>query len=189
METQTKKQLMSSYDKIFKEYGGYRRKPWPELNKFMRSVKNKFIIDLGSGTLSTTKDLTKNNKVIAIDFSVEALKKSPGVTKVCADIASLPLKDACCEVAIAIGILHHLKPKEHLKALSEIKRALKSNGEAFISVWKRHDQKEKLIPWGKYKRYYYFFTKKELEMLARKASFSKVEVKEGQANLFLNLMS
>jgi ubiquinone/menaquinone biosynthesis C-methylase UbiE len=99
-----------------------------------------------------------------------------------ADLRQLPYPDACFDWAIAVASLHHLKGRaEQLKALVEMKRVLKPDGEAFITVWNKWQPrfwfkpKEVLIPFkvGEeiIQRYYYLFSYGEIERLARQAGF------------------
>ena len=105
-----------------------------------------------------------------------------GVNLSLAHVCYLPYPDATFDWAIAVATYHHLKGEEaKLKALEELRRVLKSGGEAFITVWNRWQprfwlrRKEVIIPWRtKTKvlyRYYYLFSYPELEGLAKKAGF------------------
>jgi len=100
-----------------------------------------------------------------------------------ADLRQLPYPDGSFDWAIAVASLHHLKGHdEQLKALSELKRVLKPEGEAFITVWNRRQPrfwlspKEALIPFKVgdeiIQRYYYLFTYTEIERLVRQAGFA-----------------
>ncbi len=177
---------MCAYNEIAIKHGGYRRKPWPRLASFIKSTKNKFVLELGAGTCSTTKALIENNRVVALDFSFESLKKAPNILKVCADVVCLPFRKASFETIVAVGVLHHLFSKqERLSTLTEANRVLKPKCKALISVWGRAGDKEKLVKWGTYDRYYYFFTVRELEKLAKLAGFSSTCTKKVGRNIFL----
>jgi tRNA (uracil-5-)-methyltransferase TRM9 len=124
------------------------------------------------------------------DFSFEMLKQAQkygrkfefSANLVQADIRQLPYINEAFDWAIAVATYHHLKDEEdRLKALQELWRVLKPDGEAFITVWnrwqprfifkKRHQQ----VPWRNGSetlyRYYYLFSYGELERLAKKAGF------------------
>jgi tRNA (uracil-5-)-methyltransferase TRM9 len=99
-----------------------------------------------------------------------------------ADLRLLPYENDSFDWAIAIASYHHLKGQdEQLKALAELKRILKPNGEAFITVWNKNQRRflfkprEMLLPFkvgGKtVERYYYLFSYREIGKLVRQAGF------------------
>ena len=99
-----------------------------------------------------------------------------------ADACSLPYPDETFDWAISVATYHHIKDEEaRLKSLQELKRVLKTGGEAFITVWNRWQprfwfhHRETTVPWRtKSKiiyRYYYLFSYSELEKLVKKAGF------------------
>lgn len=105
-----------------------------------------------------------------------------------ADMRSLPFDDSSFDYLIAVASLHHLAGnKEHIKALQEFKRVLKPNGEAFITVWNKHQKrfffgkKEVYVPWksndSENLRYYYLFTYWEFKRILKKAGFEIISIK------------
>ena len=99
-----------------------------------------------------------------------------------ADVRCLPFADQTFDWAISVATYHHIKGKtERQTALNELRRVLKPDGEAFITVWNRWQRrfwfkpKEVTVPWrtgGKVlERYYYLFSYPELEKLVKKAGF------------------
>jgi tRNA (uracil-5-)-methyltransferase TRM9 len=124
------------------------------------------------------------------DFSTEMLKLAQKysrkfkfmVSLVEADIRQLPYNSETFDWAIAVATYHHLKDEEdRLQALQELRRVLKPDGEAFVTVWNRWQprfwfhRQHLLVPWqtrGKtLYRYYYLFSYHELERLVKKAGF------------------
>jgi ubiquinone/menaquinone biosynthesis C-methylase UbiE len=111
------------------------------------------------------------------------------------DILNLPYSDNFFNKVFAIRTLHHIPSKEfRLQALKEIRRVLKPGGVLILTVWNVWGSKYKInllrvikysflkiigktkldfgdtfIPWWKMgekvKRYFHFFTKKELKNL------------------------
>ncbi len=129
-------------------------------------------------------------ELYGVDFSTEMLKFARrystkfnfSVSLSVADVRHLPYPDETFNWAISVATYHHIKGKEErLRSLQELRRVLKSGGEAFITVWNRWQprfwfrRKEITVPWrGKDKtlyRYYYLFSYHELEKLAKKAGF------------------
>ena len=129
-------------------------------------------------------------KLYGVDFSTEMLKFARrystkfnfSVSLSAADVRHLPYPDETFNWAISIATYHHIKGKEErLKSLQELRRVLKSGGEAFITVWNHWQsrfwfrRKGITVPWRmKDKtlyRYYYLFSYHELEKLVKKSGF------------------
>ena len=169
---------MKTFDKIEKEFNVTRVWSWPEVRKFIKSMKkNSNVLDLGCGNGRDIKTLLENNhKPIGLDSSKKLLniakKRYPKAKFIHADMSKIPLKDNSIDYILSIASFHHLKTKkERLSCLKEIKRVLKPNGKLFLSIWALKGKKgPNYIMWqNKVKRYYYFFTKQELEDLFKKA--------------------
>jgi tRNA (uracil-5-)-methyltransferase TRM9 len=99
-----------------------------------------------------------------------------------ADIRQLPYTDESFDWAIAVATYHHIEDKgDRLKAFQELKRVLKPDGEAFITVWNRWQprfwfrRRHLQIPWHTGEktlyRYYYLFSYREIEKLVKNAGF------------------
>ncbi|HJN62294.1 MAG TPA: methyltransferase domain-containing protein [Candidatus Parcubacteria bacterium] len=112
-----------------------------------------------------------------------------------ADALNLPFPDNHFDKIYSIAVLHHIPSQEfRLSFLKEAKRVLKPEGLLIMTVWRFHRIEELFLiikfgilrlfglskldfgdildPWGKkIKRYYHYFSKKELISLARKAGF------------------
>jgi tRNA (uracil-5-)-methyltransferase TRM9 len=125
-----------------------------------------------------------------IDFSNKMLKLAQKYAKkfkfsVClveADARHLPYADESFDWTIAVATYHHIEDKEEqLQALRELRRVLKPDGEAFITVWNRWQprfwlqKKNLLVPWRTRDkilyRYYHLFSYLELEKLAKTVGF------------------
>ena len=92
------------------------------------------------------------------------------------DALSLPFADNTFDWAISVATYHHIKGRQNReKAFTELKRVLKSQGEAFLTVWNWGQprfwlkSKEQRIPWRLREktvyRYYYLFSYGELRRL------------------------
>lgn len=161
------------------------------------------VLDLGCGNARYYPVFKeKQTEYIGIDSSknlIEISKENyPEAEFKVEDALNLSFPDNYFNNVYSIAVLHHIPAKEfRLKFLTEAKRVLKSNGLLVLTVWKLHQIKEwqllikytllKLIgkskldwndiyePWGKKtKRYYHWFSKKELENLVKEAGF-KIE--------------
>lgn len=102
------------------------------------------------------------------------------------DAREMPFADDFFDYAIVVATLHHIEGEEkRLKVLTELKRVLKHDSEAFITVWNKWQprfwlkKKDVLIPWKlKEKtvyRYYHLFAYGELEKLLKRAGFEVIK--------------
>lgn len=143
----------------------------------------------------------KEKKVnyFGIDNSKELIKiakeKFPEAKLEKGDALNLPFVDNFFDKVYSIALLHHLPSKEfRLQFLSEVKRVLKPQGLVVLTVWKfwtiesyllilkytilkligrsKLDWKDFFEPWGKkVKRYYHWFSEKEMVDLLKKSGF------------------
>ena len=99
-----------------------------------------------------------------------------------ADVTHLPYANESFDWIIAVATYHHIKGnRQREAALNELRRVLKPGGEAFITVWNRwqprfwFQRRNLLVPWRSRDRtlyrYYYLFSRYELERLVKKAGF------------------
>lgn len=104
------------------------------------------------------------------------------VNSVLADALSLPFADDSFDWAISVATYHHIKGRtEREKAFEELRRVLKPNGEAFVTVWNRGQarfwfrSKEQRVPWRLKEetvyRYYHLFSYGELRRLLVKTGW------------------
>jgi ubiquinone/menaquinone biosynthesis C-methylase UbiE len=158
------------------------------------------VLDLGCGNGRWFK-LFQKKKVdyVGVDFSERLIKIAkrnyPQAKFQTTDVLKLPFPNNYFDKIYSIAVLHHIPSEElRLKSLEEAKRVLKPGGFLILTTWKLCSKKEffllfkytilKLIgksnldfkdilePWGKkIKRYYHFFSRKELVGLAKKAGF------------------
>ena len=163
----------------------------PELELLAKRWKNGMLLNLGSGHGADFLPFKDHFELYGVDFSREMIRMARRYSQkfglapklVVADISRLPFSDDSFDWAISVATYHHLQGWENqLAALIELKRVLKSGGEAFITVWNRcqphfwFKRKEVAVPWrtgGKViYRYYYLFTYGELEDRVKKAGFT-----------------
>ncbi len=104
------------------------------INKF---VKNKpiSILDVGCGPGALMTELKQYGQVEGVDFSPDAVSfcKSRGIESVqVAPAESLPFPSENFDLVLALDVLEHLKDDD--KAMKEIYRVLKPNGQIIIFV-------------------------------------------------------
>ncbi|MEM4240227.1 MAG: class I SAM-dependent methyltransferase [Candidatus Woesearchaeota archaeon] len=178
--------MPNKWDKIAKEWDRMRQKPVEFAIKLASTWKPGKILDIGTGNARNLKPfLEKCFDCTGIDSSKELIKiakqRTPDAKLLYASAVKLPFPDKSFDYVICLAVLHHLKPKDHEKALKEIQRVLKPGGKAGIAVWNKlqsrfiFGKKEQVVPWKLPNkiigRYYYFFTCWELRKLLKKQGF------------------
>ncbi len=104
-----------------------------------------------------------------------------------ADALFLPFPDNSFDWAISVATYHHIKGSEERKrAFEELKRIIKPQGEAFLTVWNRRQprfwfkSKEQQVPWRLRERtvyrYYHLFSYAELRKLLIRTGWEIVAV-------------
>jgi len=148
----TKKSQLT-WDAIAKSFDFTRKKPWKQCVEFINKCsKNDTIADVGCGNGRHLLPSAKIcNNAIGIDISSELLKivknrlyenKIDNVVLLHSDLVNLPLKDNSVDAVLFIASLHNVKGrKNRAKALCEVRRILKKDGKALISVWSRWQDK------------------------------------------------
>jgi len=151
-------------------------------NKFNNEIDDCIIYDIGCGSGRNMSTHKEKIKFIGFDFSqsfVDICKKEK-LEVYLSDMTELPVKDESCHHIISIASFHHLSTIERRKScLNEMIRVLKNKKESriLLSVWSKTQPKksknfnkftygDNIVTWNKiYNRYYYIFSKKELEEL------------------------
>lgn len=166
--------------------------------------KGERVLDLGCGN-GRYFDWFKEKEVdyFGVDNSEKliqnAKEKNPKAKFVYADAFELPFAGNSFDKVYCIAVLHHIPSKKlRMKFLEQIKKVLKPEGILILTVWKINQKKEILTfikyfflklfgfskmdykdvwkDWGNYsKRYYHFFSKKELIKLIKNSGFKICE--------------
>lgn len=194
-----------NYNLISEEFGGTRRFAWNELFPLAKYTSpGDRVLDLGCGN-GRLQQIFKDIDIdyTGVDNSerlIEMAKKEYSDNKFqVADALKLPFTDNYFDKIYSIAVFHHIPSKElRQQFLQEAKRVLKPGGLLVLTVWNlwqltgwkanfkyfaskilglsKLDFKDVFVPWGKLcQRYIHCFTKKELEILAKKSGF---QVKE-----------
>lgn len=183
------------WNKIALEWSKYRDKPIEEVELFLKEKKGR-VLDLGCGS---GRNMIKQEglEYYGIDFSnnmvnlaktkAEKLGIKARISK--SSLEKLNFDDDFFDYAIFISSLHCIEgEKARKKALQELYRVLKINGEAMITVWDKSsdeelskiESKDAFIDWKKgdqiFKRYYYFYDQDELVYLLKEIGFEVVKV-------------
>lgn len=180
------------WDEIAEQWSEYRQIPKPGVIEFLQGKKGK-ILDLGCG--SGRHFIKLKGIIYGVDFSEKMLKYakqkaeklSIEVRLEKATLDKLPFKDDFFDAAIFTATLQCIETeKKRKKSLQELKRVLKPEAEALITVWsKGHKRvknkgKETTIPWTvnekKYYRFYHIYDKEELEQLLKEVGFKILKI-------------
>jgi len=142
-----------TWNTIAKSFDSTRSKPWQQCTDFINSLSIESIVaDIACGNGRHLIQCAKHCKrAIGVDFSKNLLdivqKKldENNITNVIlhhSDAVDLPLETSSIDAVIFIAALHNIKGREkRIKSLKEIKRVLKNDGKALISVWSREQDK------------------------------------------------
>jgi len=143
--------LHETWDKIANSFDKTRKKPWKECTDFIESLEpSTILLDACCGNARNILSFhNKFKRIICLDFSSnllkivkEKIKEIENIELIHANVEDIPLKDDSVDNVIFIAALHNLKGKKNrIKSLKEIKRVLKKDGKALISVWSREQDK------------------------------------------------
>jgi len=147
------KKSEETWDSIAKSFDSTRDKPWTQCIDFINKLpKSNVIADIGCGNGRHLIPAAKHCKMaIGLDISRELLnivkskinnQKLENVCLLHSDVTNIPLKDECVDSILFIAALHNISKRERrIQSLKEIKRILKQDGTALISVWSRWQDK------------------------------------------------
>jgi alkylated DNA repair protein alkB family protein 8 len=186
-----------TWDTIAESFDVTRRKPWKQCLDFIQEhPKNAVVADLGCGNGRHLLPCAEHcTYVIGIDISRNLLKIAEkktfeknllNVLFLQGNLVNIPLKDNTLDTVLYIASLHNIKGKEErIRSLREVKRILKKDGRALISVWSRWQDAYRMqffkrllftmngeefgdieINWRQHKlnipRFYHLYSKREL---------------------------
>lgn len=161
-----------------------------ELRMLAERWKSGSLLNLGCAHGPDFLPFVNDFELHGVDFSCEMLnlagkyatKYRYNVSLSLADVSHLPYADKSFDWVISAATYHHIKGKAAREdAFRELRRILKPGGEAFITVWNRWQprflfkSRELHVPWQKKDktlyRYYYLFSYREIEELAKDNGF------------------
>ncbi|MHA1297931.1 MAG: class I SAM-dependent methyltransferase [Candidatus Helarchaeota archaeon] len=217
MDNKAKIKIKEAFDQISEIYDRVRRQPWKDLIDFMKNYdffdNCNIILDIGCGNGRHTKLMaSKCSLSIGLELSYELLKiaklkyNALNIFYLNSDALNLPFRDNIFSKIIYIAALHHISGEnQRIQSLLELKRVLKSKGQAIITVWRRFQQNflpiflidlflmtflnnkkefgDIIVPWrGPDKtvianRFYHLFTLSETKRIIKKAELKIIECK------------
>ena len=180
------------FDQIAESW--YRVRHWPLLKEELEEVAARWrsgkLLNVGCAHGPDFLSFSQGFELWGVDSSTAMLnqalrysaKRKLYVNLLAADALSLPFPNNTFDWAISVATYHHIKGKEkRAKAFLELRRVLKPQGEAFLTVW-NHGQprfwlksKEQQVPWRLKEetvyRYYHLFSYDELRNLLVKTGW------------------
>ena len=192
------------YEKISERFNHTRSYTWSWIDDFISKTKlNSTIYDLGCGNGRNMK--YDNLKFIGIDNCKNFINicKSKGLNVIDSNIIDVPLESNSADAIICIAVLHQLSnDSNRLKALTEMKRLVKTGGKILLSVWSINQPKKtrrvfnnygnNIVLWNNYgkiyERYYYIFKLDEIKNLFKKAGLLLIDYKYDCGNEIFTLM-
>ena len=202
----------NTWDSIAKSFDSTRRKPWKQCIEFIETLSNNdTVADIGCGNGRHIFPCSNNcRKVIGLDISRELLyivkkklneNKIRNINLIHSDFTNIPIKNDALDAVLFIASLHNIRGRENrIQALRELKRVLKINGRAIISVWSRWQDKYRKqfinkwifrgrssefgdinIYWRQHgldiPRFYHLYSKREFQMDLKKAGLEIIELR------------
>ena len=185
------------FDEIAESW--YRVRHWPllrdELDALAARWQSGKLLNIGCGHGPDFLSFAQGFELCGMDSSRAMLKQATRystkfrfyVNLVESDALLLPFPDNTFDWAISVATYHHIKGgEEREKAFVELKRVLKPEGEAFLTVW-NHGQprfwfksKEQQVPWRLKERtvyrYYHLFSYGELRKLLVKTDWEIISM-------------
>ena len=159
------------------------------ITKWLEPKNGEMILDLGCGVGWFIFEIMKiHHKIdlffVGLDPAISNIywlnyrsreENKDNLLGILGEAESLPFSDNLFDKIITSEVIEHIFDKG--KAINQMHRVLKPNGKAIICVWNKLQlkflfrKKETYIKWGKYSRYYYFFSYFELKKLLKKSGF------------------
>lgn len=202
-----------TWDAIADSFDLTRKKPWKQVVSFIQSIAPiDNLLDIGCGNgrhIISSSSMVKN--VIGIDISTNLLKITKrhilkqeirNVSLIHASSLDIPIASNSVDVILYIASLHNISGQTNrLISLRELRRILKSQGKAMISVWSQDQPRFKkqiqqsvqsqnsemgdiFVHWRQHDlnvpRFYHLYNKKEFIEDIRKARLRIINIEEIQ---------
>lgn len=141
------------WDAIAASFDRTRARPWPHVEGFLAALpKGTRVLDLMAGN--------GRHSLVAADGGLDPVwldwsralatlssERLPHIPHVVADATRLPFADATFDAAICVAALHGLPDPEHRAAsLTELRRVLKPDAPAQLTVWSRDAPRFRDLP-------------------------------------------
>lgn len=179
----------SEWESLAEAWDRARRRAWPQVAAFAESFpQGALLLDLAAGNGRHGVLAKKAGaRVVAADFSrsLLAFARERGVPSVQGDARALPFRDASFDGALFVAALHCIPGRAaRIGALAELRRVLKPEARALLTVWSRFRDgslkkawvRDADVPWGGVSRYYHFYGPLELVADCRAAGWREARL-------------
>ena len=187
------------YNSNSKRFSQTRYSVWESVKKFNKLINpNSKILDAGCGNGKNMIYFKKNGHTVkGIDFSNSLLKicKSKDLDVISSDIRNLPFENNTFDNTISIAVIHHLSTNEdRIKAIKELLRVTKKDGNILITVWaieqEAHSRRafklgDNIVPFEDSFRYYHIFNEESFLNLIKDFQIEKYFWEKGNWNAIL----
>ncbi|KAK5643843.1 hypothetical protein RI129_007688 [Pyrocoelia pectoralis] len=133
------------YENIADHFSDTRHKPWPNVVDFINSFDvGSVLMDAGCGN---GKYLNCHKNVFKVGFDSSAslinLCQEKGLNVITCNCLYIPFRDESVDGVISIAVIHHLANSERrLRAIRELVRVSRINGNILIYVWAKDQCKD-----------------------------------------------
>jgi len=203
------------FDNIAEEYDKRRTTPLRVIEVLVRKIPlGDSVLDAGTGNgRHIPLVLSDVGNAIAVDVSTKMLRLCKinakraalyaRVNPVLCDISALPFREGAFTGALYSAVIHHLPPQIRRRALEEMKRTLRRNSMAILTLWSKRALKIRpdarsiegetassgdfVIPWrtprGAEERYYHLFTAEEAKRELLESPLTLISIFEEGLNI------
>jgi ubiquinone/menaquinone biosynthesis C-methylase UbiE len=184
------KYVTEVYNKIGSHFDKTRVNYWNWITDFINKLpKHSTILDNGCGNGRNMQYKDYIFEGIDSSDTFVTMCRQKGLSCKLADMCEIPFSGNSFDVIMSIASFHHLAtPERRIKALQEMYRVLKPNGNVILSVWSITQPPktrrvfthygDTIVPWknpsGTYERYYYIFEIDEICSLFKDVGFKMV---------------
>jgi tRNA (uracil-5-)-methyltransferase TRM9 len=185
------------FDEIAESW--YRVRHWPllkvELGALAARWQSGKLLDVGCAHGPDLLAFSQGFELFGVDLSPAMLRQAIRysgkwrfyVNLTAADASMMPFLDNTFDWAISVATYHHIRgSEERERAFQELRRVVKPNGEAFITVWNRGQprflfkSREQKVPWRLREktvyRYYHLFSYAELRKVLVKTGWEIISL-------------
>lgn len=131
------------YDEIASHFSATRKKPWPQVVRFIESLEPySLILDVGCGSgryFGTRSDVC----MVGCDRSAPLTNicKEKGYEVITCDGLNLPLKGEIYDACICIAVIHHYSTVERRhRAIEQLLRVTRPGGKILLTVWAQEQE-------------------------------------------------
>ena len=176
--------VLKPYTEIASKFDKTRAYVWEGIKTFIESKDDsELLLDAGCGNGKNMMVKSKQS-CIGFDFcdSNNQICHQKGLEVSTINIKQLPYRDSIFDHSFTVAVLHHIEREEdRLKAIHELVRVTKPNGQLFIQVWSAdipknkkfiqiNDKNDYFVTWfvnknTLIKRFYHLFTLDEFKGL------------------------